>query len=260
MARCRRTRPVRTAVRPASHERAGWGSVIVTNVRGPETDPLTAVSHRREPVPTPGRRPRVVSLGSHGGEQPSPRHAEHIRLHQAFLGRVIDYLCADAGIRQFIDWGCPVPGTAERVHTVSPGASIVHVAPHGTVGMLSGPGSAVLSGDGSGSEALLRCLRTSGLVDFDEPVAVLMTRPFTAADPPTGIGDLHGLMRGGGYLALASTAPRAVVERAFTPFLPVEPGVADLEWWPYPDEDVSEQGSGVLVGLGHVSGRGRRMR
>ncbi|WP_017572006.1 SAM-dependent methyltransferase [Nocardiopsis halotolerans] len=224
----------------------------MTNVRGPKTGPLAAVSRGRERVPVPGQRSGVVSLGSRTDERPDPRHAEHTRLHQAFLGRVIDYLCADAGVRQFVDWGCPVPGTAERVHATAPEASVVHVTPYGAAGMLSTASTAVLSGDGSGTDTLLRRLSTSGLVDFGEPVAVLMTRPFTADDPPEGIGDLHALMRAGGYLALASPAPRAAVERAFAPFLPVEPGVADLRWWPYPDEEVSDHGTGTLAGLGRA--------
>ncbi|MCP3016730.1 SAM-dependent methyltransferase [Nocardiopsis dassonvillei] len=227
----------------------------MTNVRGPKTGRLTAVFRGRGSVPVPGQRSGVVDLGSRAGGRPDPRHAEHTRLHQAFLGRVIDYLSADAGVRQFVDWGCPVPGTAERVHATAPDASVVHVAPHGAAGMLSTPGARVLSGDGSGTDTLLRRLGTSGLVDFDEPVAVLMTRPFTADDPPARIDALHALMRGGGYLALTSPAPRAAVERAFDPFQPIEPGVADLRWWPYPDEDVSDPGTGVLAGLGRAPRR-----
>lgn len=232
----------------------------MTNARGPETGPLTAVSRGRESASATGHRSRLVPLRPCAEEPPHALQTEHIRLHQAFLGRVIDYLCADAGVRQFVDWGCPVPGTAERVRDACSGASVVHVAPHGTAGVLSTAGAAVLSGEGSGVDALLRRLGTSGLVDFDEPVAVLMTRPFTAGDPPTGTDALHALMRGGGYLALASTAPHAVAERAFLPFQPLEPGVADIAWWPYPDEDVSDKGTGIVAGLGRapVQGRGTR--
>ncbi|MFD3686864.1 SAM-dependent methyltransferase [Nocardiopsis sp. NPDC058631] len=232
----------------------------MTDVRGPEAGPLAAVFRQREPVQIPGRRSRVVSLAPRAGGPAAPGQSEHTRLHQAFLGRVIDYLRVDAGVRQFVDWGCPVPGTAERVHACDPDATVVHLVPHGAAGMLPTAGAAVLSGDGSGTAGLLRRLGTSGLVDFDEPVAVLMTRPFTADDPPGGIGGLHTLMRGGGYLALASPAPRTVVERAFHPFLPVEPGVADLRWWPYPDEDVSDRGTGTLAGLGRAPGNGRGTR
>ncbi|HJE59219.1 MAG TPA: SAM-dependent methyltransferase [Nocardiopsis listeri] len=231
----------------------------MTDVRGPEAGPLTAVFRRRESFRKPGRGPRVVDLGDRDRVRAphDPAVAEHVRLHQAFLGRVVDYLVADAGVRQFVDWGCPVPGTAERVRRADPEATVVHIAPEGAAGILASPdGSAVLSGDGACSETLLRRLHTSGLVDLDEPVAVLMTRPFGEDSPPTGLDTLHRLMRGGGYLALTSTAPRADVEPAFDPFLLLEPGVADLTWWPYPDEDVAAQGSGVLAGLGRAPRRG----
>lgn len=232
----------------------------MTDVRGPKAGPLAAVLRGREPVRAPRRRPGVVSLGPRAGQPPAPLQSEHTRLHQGFLGRVIDYLREDAGVRQFVDWGCPVPGTAERVHAADPDATVVHLVPQGAAGMLSTARAAVVSGDHSGSDGLLRRLGTSGLVDFDEPVAVLMTGSFTADDPPEGVEALHGLMRGGGYLALASAAPRAVVERAFAPFLPVEPGVADLRWWPYPDDDVSAQGTGTLAGLGRAPARARGAR
>ncbi|KOX07297.1 SAM-dependent methyltransferase [Nocardiopsis sp. NRRL B-16309] len=208
---------------------------------------MTAACH--PPAQIPPQLSRVVSLGARA-RPPEPAVSEETRVHQAFLGRVIDFLCADAGVTQFVDWGCPVPGTAERVRAARADARFVHVAPQGTAGMLSSSGTAVITADGSGDGALTRRLSTSGLVDFDEPVAVLMTRPFTADDPPADVGALHALMRGGGFLALASTAPRRTVERAFRPFHPIEPGVADLTWWPYPDEDVSARGTGILGGLG----------
>ncbi|MGW5875801.1 SAM-dependent methyltransferase [Nocardiopsis terrae] len=235
----------------------------MTDVRGPKAGPLTAVFRERKPPHVPGREPRVVNLGGSPCPPPDPARAEQTRLHQAFLGRVIDYLCADAGVRQFVDWGCSVPGTAERVHRADAGAAVVHVAPHGTAGILAAADdAAVLSGEasGTGDGALLRRLHTSGLVDFDEPVAVLMTRPFTEEAPPTGLAALHSVMRGGGYLALTSTAPRTVAERAFDPFLPVEPVVADLTWWPYPDDDVPAPGCGTLGGLGRAPERGRGVR
>ena len=231
----------------------------MTNVRGLKTGPLTAVFRRREPLPAPRRRPRVVALDPGSGAVADPALDKRVRLHQAFLGRVIDYLCADAGIRQFVDWGCPVPGIAERARRADPEATVVHVAPEGAAGISASPErAAVLSGEGTGVEGLLRRVHTSGLIDFDEPVGVLMTRTFDADSPPGGLETLHDLMRGGGHLALTSTAPRADVERAFGPFRLLDPGVADLTWWPYPDEDVTAQGCGILAGMGHLPARGGR--
>ncbi|MCY9782871.1 SAM-dependent methyltransferase [Nocardiopsis sp. EMB25] len=232
--------------------------MIVTDVRGSKAGPLTAASQRPDPVPLPGRQPGVVGLGRRAQTWlPDPRAADHLRRHERFLGRIIDYLCADAGVDQFVDWGCAVPGTGTRVRERRPGAAVVHVAPYGTAGVLSSSDTAVLSGDGADPTTLLHRLRTSGHVDLDRPLAVLLTRPLTADTSPTWIDGLHSLMRGGGYLALTSSAPPADTESAFAPFRLLEPGVADITWWPYPDEEVSAEGSGVLGGLGRARTRTR---
>jgi hypothetical protein len=72
-----------------------------------------------------------------------------------------------------VDWGCPVPGTAERIRRAHADATVVHVAPTGTAGVLAAAAdnTAVLSGDGSGPGAasLLRRLHTSGRVGFGGP-------------------------------------------------------------------------------------------
>ncbi|WP_436890444.1 SAM-dependent methyltransferase [Nocardiopsis dassonvillei] len=224
----------------------------MTDVRGNEAGPLTGA--HREPVRRPGRRSRVVGLPGRT-PRPTPEPDEAARRHAAFLDRVTAYLCTDARIGQFVDWGCPVPGLADLVRSHRPGARLVHVSPPGVAGTLTASDGSVVSGDGGPSAALHR-LATSGLVDLDEPVAVLMTRPFPADAPPEGIADLHGLLRGGGYLALSSTAPHPALLRALAPFHPVEPGAADLMWWPYPDEDVAAAGTGVLGALGRAPARG----
>lgn len=223
----------------------------MTEIRGSKAGPLRALFDGKRPSRAPHRSTGVTDLGDHT----HAGRAEHVRLHQSFLGRVVDYLSADAGVRQFVDWGCPVPGTAERVRAAHPDNTVVHIAPAGTTGVLSAPDTAVLSGDGSGPGPLLRRLATGGLVDLGEPVAVLRTGPFLAEDPFTEAEELHVLLRGGGYLALTSPAPRAVVEAAFAPFHLLAPGVADLRWWPYPDDAVSLPGTGTLAGVGRTSGQ-----
>jgi len=249
------TEPPPVAMRTASHERHGREQESVTELRGPKAGPLRAVFGRKGPFRVPRRTAEVTDLGVRTHAPVDPARAEHTRFHQAFLGRVINYLSADAGVRQFVDWGCPVPGTAEHVRKAHPENTVVHIAPLGTAGMLSPSDTAVLSGGCSGALPLLHRLTTSGLVDLDEPVAVLRTRPFPAEEPFTEAQELHSLLRGGGYLALTSPAPRSVVTAAFAPFQLLDPGVADLRWWPYPDDAVSLTGTGTLAGVGHTSGR-----
>ncbi|MFV2197304.1 SAM-dependent methyltransferase [Nocardiopsis sp. LOL_012] len=222
----------------------------MTEVRRPEESPFPRALWRRGSARLSRRRRDVVSLA----RQAPPGADEDVRLHRRFLDRVIDYLAVDAGVRQFVDWGCPAPGTAARVRQRDPEAAVVRVAPAGVAGVVAEPGVPALSRADAAPAALLDRMSASGLVDFGEPLAVLMTRPFTAQAPPAWIGDLHTRMSGGGYLALAGTAPHAAVEAAFSPFVPLEPGVADIGWWPYPDEDVSLPGTGTLGGLARAPG------
>lgn len=226
----------------------------MTELRGPEAGPLRAVFDRKRPWRVPRRTTGVTDLRGRSRSSAHPEQTEHVRLHQAFLGRVIAYLSADAGIRQFVDWGCPVPGTAERVRAAHPENTVVHIAPAGTAGMLSSPETSVLPGEGPRTVSPLHRLTTSGLVDLSEPVAVLRTRPFPAEAPFAEAEELHALLKGGGYLALTSSAPRPVVEAAFAPFHLLDPGVADLRWWPYPDEAVTLPGTGALAGVGRTTG------
>ncbi|MBE2997403.1 SAM-dependent methyltransferase [Nocardiopsis sp. HNM0947] len=221
----------------------------MTHARRHQAPPPGVLGGQGPSPRVPPSRGHVVQLGGRR-RTPVPERpvVPHAREHQAFLGRVIDYLSTDRGVRQFVDWGCPVPGTAERIRQAHPDNTVVHIAPHGTVGMLSSPDNPVLSGSESSDSSLCR-LTTCGLVDLDGPVAVLMTRPFSAEAPPPALDRLHYLMHGGGYLALATEAPKRDAEAAFAPFVPLEPGVADLRWWPYPDEDVAMEGTGILGGL-----------
>ncbi|WP_017608081.1 SAM-dependent methyltransferase [Nocardiopsis xinjiangensis] len=226
----------------------------MTYAREHQVQPATVLDDQGPSSRVPPSRGHVVHLGGRRQHTaPAQPPARDARAHQAFLGRVIDYLSTDRGVRQFIDWGCPVPGTAERIRHAHPDNTVVHVAPHGTVGMLSSPDTPVLSGGSENADAPLRRLTTCGLVDFGEPVAVLMTRPFSGGVPPSGLAQLHSLLRGGGYLALATEAPERAGENVFAPFVPLEPGLADLRWWPYPDEDVAMEGTGVLGGLGRTN-------
>lgn len=225
----------------------------MTYARRHQAQPGTVFDSQGPSSRVPLSRGHVVHLGGRRQSAvPAQSPVRDASIHQAFLGRVIDYLSADRGVRQFVDWGSPVPGTAERIRDAHPDNTVVHVAPHGTVGMLSSPDTPVLSGGSEDADTSLRRLTTCGLVDFDGPVAVLMTRPFTADTLPPGLAHLHSFMHGGGYLALAAEAPQRAAEAVFAPFVPLEPGLADMRWWPYPDEDVAMEGTGVLGGLGYT--------
>ncbi|MBL1065893.1 SAM-dependent methyltransferase [Streptomyces sp. 7-21] len=104
------------------------------------------------------------------------------RENRKFLGRAVRYLAKEAGIRQFLDLGSGLP-TAENVHQVAqrviPDARVVYVdndpivLVHGNALLARDASTCVVQGDIREPRAVLEHPETQGLIDFDEPVAVL---------------------------------------------------------------------------------------
>ena len=106
-----------------------------------------------------------------------------VRAQRAFLARAVTYLAAEVGVRQFLDIGTGIP-TANNTHEVAqaaaPGARVVYVD---NDPMVLAHARALLTGVPHGSTAYLDAdLRepgkilagAAGLLDFGQPVAVLM--------------------------------------------------------------------------------------
>jgi trans-aconitate methyltransferase len=106
-----------------------------------------------------------------------------VRAQRAFLARAVGYLAVEAGVRQFLDIGTGIP-TANNTHEVAqaaaPGARVVYVD---NDPMVLAHARALLTGVPQGSTAYLDAdLRepdkilagAAGLLDFGQPVAVLM--------------------------------------------------------------------------------------
>ncbi|MEV6109780.1 SAM-dependent methyltransferase [Streptomyces sp. NPDC051940] len=103
--------------------------------------------------------------------------------NREFLGRVVRFLAADAGIRQFVDLGAGLP-TMENTHQVAqrhqPGAGVVYVdndpvvLAHGDALLVENDRTAVITADLRDPERVLNHPETRRLIDFDEPVAVLL--------------------------------------------------------------------------------------
>nr|WP_246422115.1 SAM-dependent methyltransferase [Nocardiopsis mwathae] len=193
---------------------------------------------------------------------------EVTRAKRGFLRRAAGYLAADAGIRQFVDIGSRLPaddGIGGAVHEHAPDARVVYVETGSTV-PIRGCGAA---GDAAVSVAavhrpdpasLISLLDLRGLVDFGEPAAFFLVDtapPEDGGAPAAGLVDaLHAAMCPGGFLALALPPDSAGAgdggraRSAFGAFTLLDPGLADLAWWPYPDEDVAGRGTGIPAGLG----------
>ena len=117
------------------------------------------------------------------------RHSPHIRVaareNRAFLGRVVRYLAAEAGIRQFLDIGTGLP-TTSNVHEVAqeyaPSARVVYVdndplvLAHARALLTSSPEgrTAYIDADLREPEAILSSPVVREVLDFSQPVALML--------------------------------------------------------------------------------------
>jgi hypothetical protein len=104
------------------------------------------------------------------------------RYNRQFLGRAIRF-CANAGVRQFLDLGSGMP-TAKSVHEMAgeihPNSRVVYVdrepvaVAHCELILTDVDGADVLAADMTDVDNVLGSPVTRKLIDFDEPVAVVM--------------------------------------------------------------------------------------
>ncbi|MFI6393458.1 SAM-dependent methyltransferase [Nonomuraea sp. NPDC050540] len=104
------------------------------------------------------------------------------RASRAFLARAVHHM-AQRGVRQFIDLGTGIP-TSPSVHEVArrtnPACRVVYVdydpvvRLHAEVLLASAPGVAGILADARDPDAIFADPHVSGLIDFEQPVGVLM--------------------------------------------------------------------------------------
>jgi trans-aconitate methyltransferase len=139
--------------------------------------------------------------------------------NRAFLDRVIRYLAADAGIRQFLDLGTGIP-TAGNTHQVAqeiaPESRVVYVdydpivLAHARALLTNHEAGATdyIHADLRDSDAILAQARR--LLDFTKPVAVtllLILHAIPDSDDPRGIvATLMDAVPSGSYLAISHPA------------------------------------------------------
>jgi hypothetical protein len=198
----------------------------------------------------------------------------------AFWDRVVSYLAGEARIRQFIDIGMGMRGTASSstlafAQAVAPACRFVYVV-HDPVVLSHARATLRSSAEGTVSyvdanprhiESILHGVRET--IDLAEPVAVLMpdTLPFTK-NPSGAITRLASAVPAGSFLAamqtstsLAQAARRwerlfdmpvylrdtAEVARWFRGLDLLEPGVVELHRWrPRPDDPEHPAGNLML--------------
>jgi hypothetical protein len=217
-----------------------------------------------------------------------PRTAESARSARAFLRRVVQFLAAEAGIRQFLDIGTGLP-SGENVHQVAqsaaPEARIVYVDNdpivllHAQALLTSSPEGAVayLDADLRDPEKILG--EAAKTLDFGQPMAILLLgilHNIGDQDDPSGIvRKLVQAMPGGSYLAICHLtagiypelaewaqalnerrieAPLVLRDRAeVTSFFDglelVEPGVVQLSKWRPRSEAESAEAAALWGGV-----------
>ncbi len=215
---------------------------------------------------------------AHTLEAVDPMVRAAARANRAFLARAVRFLLK-AGVRQFLDLGSGIP-TMGNVHeiaqAIAPTARVVYVdsdpvaAAHSKALLLGNPNAASLQADLREPAAILRAPVVRDLIDFDEPVAVLLVTILhfipEAADPVGITSTLRDALPVGGYLAIshltherneqsvlpmAKAVSKAAVEvvprsraqilRFFKGFTLVDPGLVYLPLWrPEPGEEVPE--------------------
>ncbi|MFJ4924980.1 SAM-dependent methyltransferase [Streptomyces sp. NPDC088736] len=215
------------------------------------------------------------------------------RANRAFLGRAVRFLI-DAGVRQFIDLGSGIP-TQGNVHEVAqaacPGARVVYVdsdpvaVAHSAALLADNPDADIVDADIRRPAEVLSSPQVHKLIDFDQPVGVLMITILHFIAPeenPAGIvAAFRDALPDDSWLALThatnedrpdtaaavgklyrSRATSPVTARSygeihglFEGFDLVEPGLVYVPLWrPDPDDLVPENPSEYWV----YSGVGRK--
>ena len=207
-----------------------------------ETEPAAGAQQPRASVPA-GDRPAVDTSVAHsarvhdywlGGKdnfaadraagdavmEAYPGIVMSVRANRAFLSRVVRFLTAEAGIRQFLDIGTGIPAsnnTHEVAQSVAPECRIVYVdydpvvLSHARALLTSAPEGVTNYIDADlrdPSKILQEAART---LDFSQPVAVMLIaimHLIVDADDPYGIvGQLMAAVPAGSYLALPRWPP-----------------------------------------------------
>jgi SAM-dependent methyltransferase len=217
------------------------------------------------------------------------------RANRAFLGRAVRFLAAEAGIRQFLDIGSGIP-TQNNVHQVAqeaaPGARVLYadaddvVVAHSKLILDGNADAAVIQADVRDPAGILADPETQLLIDFTQPVAVLLVAVlhFIADNdnPEQLVATLRDALPPGSYLVVshgcsdgrpepqtafesvykskvaAQGRPRSSAEiaRFFDGFTLVDPGLVWLpQWRPERPEDVpvDPENYWLLAGVGRLA-------
>ena len=148
----------------------------------------------------------------------SPNVVASVRANRAFLRRAVQYLTAEAGIRQFLDIGTGLPA-AENTHQVAQGIApesrVVYVdndpivLAHARALLISAPegATAYIEADLRDTDEIVHA--AAGTLDFSKPIAVMllciMQYVPDSAGPHQIVGRLMDAVPAGSYLTMSDT-------------------------------------------------------
>jgi S-adenosyl methyltransferase len=148
-----------------------------------------------------------------------PTIRSSVRAQRAFLGRAVQYLVTEAGIRQFLDIGTGLP-SADNTHEVAqraaPESRVVYadndpiVLAHARALLTSSPEGATHYVDADLRDTAKICEQAAEILDFGQPLAILLIGVLHCIpdhDDPAGIvSSLVSVMPPGSYLVIAHPA------------------------------------------------------
>ncbi len=146
----------------------------------------------------------------------TPDGPEAARANRAFLSRIVHYLAAEAGIRQFLDIGSGLPtqGNVHQIaHRIDPDAHTVYVdsdpmvLAHGRALLADNRTTAVVNSDARRPQTILDHPDVHKLIDFDRPVGLLLLgilHHMADEEDPAGIAaTLYAGLAPGSYVAIS---------------------------------------------------------
>jgi len=192
---------------------------------------------------------------------------------RAFLRRVVRYLAAEAGVRQFLDIGTGIPtggNTHEIAQSVDPACRVVYVdndpvvLAHARALLRSRPEGVTSYLDADARDPGKIIAGAQETLDFDQPVAIVMIHILNYIEGPAEVAGilrtLTGALPAGGYVAImhpAADEGLAEVQRRWNQLAPirlwlrdraeiaswltgldlVDPGIVELDKWRPADDD-----------------------
>jgi S-adenosyl methyltransferase len=144
-----------------------------------------------------------------------PRAAELARESREFQRRAVTYVAGE-GVRQFLDIGCGLPtapSTHETAQAIQPGATVVYadndeqVMTHAENVLARAPGVLAVAGDLTHPDEILFDWRIRQVLDFRQPVCVVLTMTLHFFDADTArfiTGRLINGIPAGSYLIVSA--------------------------------------------------------